>query len=128
MHAFPKHRSFLSIAHAALMFLGTCAPAHATGTLSFTGGGYWIDLEIGEAEVAQVAAVRFHGPGDAQGLVLPRECLSVEAFDPASEKLVLRCACPDQPGSPAFTLSADRAEAVLEIDARRIASSFDWSL
>jgi hypothetical protein len=48
MHAFPKHRSFLSIAHAALMFLGTCAPAHATGTLSFTGGGYWIDLEIGE--------------------------------------------------------------------------------
>ena len=46
-----------------------CLAAHATSSLSFDGGGYVLDLEIGDTDRPVVASVTFHRQGDAQGVV-----------------------------------------------------------
>ena len=47
-----------------------CLAAHATSSLSFDGGGYVLDLEIGDTDRPVVVSVTFHRLGDAQGVVL----------------------------------------------------------
>lgn len=97
----------------------------ATSSLSFEGGGYWIDLEIGADEGPVVAFVRFHRPGDAKGVVLPGTDWQIEAFDAKRQVLVLRYKG-GRSGVEPFTLSVRHHDAVLEIDGRAIQSSFWW--
>lgn len=54
-----------------LILLCAAAPAHATGSLIFEGGGYVVDLTIGLTQVPVVASVRFHRPSDQRGVLLP---------------------------------------------------------
>jgi len=100
--------------------------AAATSSLSFEGGGYWIDLEIGDDAAPVVAAVRFHAPGDSEGVVLPRDEWRVLRFDVDGRRLVLKHA-PGRSGVASFTLSVRGADAVLAIDDRAIQSPFAWT-
>lgn len=45
------------------LVLALCEHASATSSLSFEGGGYWIDLEVGYTEQPVIAAVRFFCAG-----------------------------------------------------------------
>jgi hypothetical protein len=112
------------LALSSLVLCGLARLATATSSLSFDGGGYSIDLEIGDDAAPVVAAVHFHAPGDARGIVLARETWRVIAFEPRRQRLSLQ-----HDGSaavPAFSLSVQRGEAVLVIDGRRVRASFDW--
>lgn len=118
-------RAFLRRSFAVtLLSLVLCDVALATSSLSFEGGGYSIDLEIGDDARPVVAAVHFHTPGDAQGVVLARDTWRVVEFDPARQRLVLQH---DRAAAvPGFSLSVQHHDALLVIDGRRVRASFDW--
>jgi hypothetical protein len=113
-----------SIIVCALIVACAVAPARATGSLSFEGGGYWIDLEVGHTDVPVIASARLYRPGDARGVVLPREQLHVDVFDTRRQVLVLRFI-----GSGTvepFILVIDGVHATLQIGAQRIDAPFRW--
>jgi len=107
--------------------LAGVGPARATSSLSFDDGGYSIELEVGDGTRPAIASVRFHAPGDREGIVLARDRVTVEAFDVARQVLVLHHAA-GKDGVAAFTLSVHGADAVFETGTRRAASTFDWSM
>ncbi|RNF85101.1 hypothetical protein [Montanilutibacter psychrotolerans] len=116
----------LRILGTALLMLALCAPASATSSLSFEGGGYWIDLEVGDSDQPVIASVRFHAPGDRDGVVLLAENVVVETFDTKGQVLILRYV--DGAGAVApFTLSVHRQSGVLQIGTRTIRSPFHWT-
>lgn len=108
----------------ALVLCGLLQVASATSSLSFDGGGYVIDFEIGDDARPVVAAVHFHAPGDALGVVLARATWRVIAFQPHAQRLLLRH--DGDAAVPAFTLSVRRSDALLVIAGRRVRASFDW--
>lgn len=121
-------RSLRSIAIVVLIFLGTLFPALATTSLSFVGGGYWIDLEIG-SEGPVVSSVRFHRPGEPKGVMLVRRDVAVETFDPRHHVLVMRFrGSQGQNAVDPFTLSVHGQHAVLKIGGRDIASKYSWEM
>jgi len=109
---------------ATLLWLIPCGVAMATSSLSFEGGGYAIDLEIGDDARPVIAAVHFHAPGDAQGVVLAHDAWRVIAFEPRQQRLLLRY--DGAAAVPAFSLSVQHDDAVLVIDGRRVRAAFDW--
>jgi hypothetical protein len=69
-HAGQKAALFLTRKLLWITTLATfCLAAHATSSLSFDGGGYVLDLEIGDTDRPVVASVTFHRQGDAQGVL-----------------------------------------------------------
>lgn len=98
--------------------------AMATSSLSFEGGGYLIDLEIGDDAKPVVAAVHFHALGDVHGVVLAHDAWRAITFDPRQQRLLLRH--DGAAAVPAFCLSVQRGEALLVIDGRRLHAAFDW--
>lgn len=115
-------RTFLLIAAIATF----CLAAHATSSLSFEGGGYSLELEIGDADRPMVASVTFHKPGDAQGVVL-RGNFRVKAFDPRRKELVLVYGGGDERVEP-FTLTVHGNRATLDVAGTRIRAAFRWSM
>lgn len=111
---------------ALIVALLVALPAGATSSLSFEGGGYWIDVEIGGEETAVVAAVRVHRDDDAAGVRLSPASWTVEAFDASRRRLTLRCR--GDAGIPPFVLDVDGPRAVLTIEQRRIEAAFDWDM
>ena len=122
--AFRSCKSLLAFVLAALLAWAT--PALATSSLSFEGGGYWIDMEIGMDQIPVLASVRFHKPGDTQGIVLPRNHWQVETFDTQRRVLLLRHLGGDADVEP-FTLTVRQDAAVLTVGEREIQSPFAWS-
>lgn len=118
---------FLRSIPAIALALVIAASAHATSSLSFDGGGYWIELEIGDDARPAIASVRFHAPDDRDGVVLARDLVTIESFDAARHVLVLRHAA-GKDGVEPFTLRIHEDEAVLETDRRRVTAAFDWSM
>jgi hypothetical protein len=112
---------------AILLVVALALPAYATSPLSFEGGGYWIDLEIGHTDKPVIAAVRFHQPGDKQGVVLSPRLIVVKAFDTQRKVLVLRYAGGES-GVGSFVLSIHQQTAVLETGAKRVVSPFNWAM
>jgi hypothetical protein len=111
------------------VLLGIAFNAEASSSLSFEGGGYWLDMEVGEATVPVIASVQFHRPGDAAGVILRSNVLDIEAFDLTHHVLVIRY--PGRGGADAvepFVLSVYDARAVLHVDGRCIVSQFNWSM
>ena len=104
----------------------SCLAAHATSSLSFDGGGYVLDLEIGDTDRPVVASVTFHRPGVAQGVVL-RGNFRVKAFDPRRQELVLVYGGGDGRVGP-FTLTVHGSRASLAVAGRRIQAPFSWSM
>ena len=103
-----------------------CLAAHATSSLSFDGGGYELDLEIGDTDRPVVASVTFHRLGDAQGVVL-RGNFWVQAFDPRRQELVLVYGGGDRRVEP-FTLTVHGSRASLAVVGRRIRAPFCWAM
>jgi len=103
-----------------------CIAANATSSLSFEGGGYSLELEIGDTGRPVVASVRVHQPGDAQGVVL-RGNFRVKAFDTRRKELVLVYGGGDARVEP-FTLTVQGTRATLEVAGRRIRAPFRWSM
>jgi len=103
-----------------------CTAAHATSSLSFDGGGYNLELEIGDTGRPVVASVRFHKPGDAQGVVLHGN-FRVKTFDTRRKELVLVYGGGDERVEP-FTLTVHGNQATLEVARTRIRSVFRWSM
>jgi len=101
-------------------------PARATSSLSFEGGGYWIDMEIGDGGSPALARIRFHSPGDKQGIVLPRKWVQVAAFDPQHRTLSLRYV--GGSGVAPFLLSVHGAAATLDLGTRRVLAGFNWDM
>ncbi len=98
--------------------------AYATSSLSFEGGGYWLDMEIGYTDRPVVASVNFHAPGDSQGVVL-RDNFKVTSFDNDRKDLIIEYAGVDPRVEP-FTLVVHGEKAILQIGRLRIESAFDW--
>lgn len=104
-----------------------CVVAHATSSLSFDGGGYTLELEIGDTDRPVVASVTFHNPGDAQGVVL-RGNFQVTAFDTRRQQLELVYAGGGGGRVAPFTLRVQGHRATLEVAGTRIESGFDWPI
>lgn len=100
--------------------------ARATSSLAFEGGGYWVDMEIGDDGGPVIARVRFHAPGDAVGIELPTDRLSVEVFDPKRRKLSLRYS--GGSGVAPFSLAVDGPGATLIMGSRRVSAAFGWPM
>jgi len=100
------------------------AIVHATSSLWFEGGGYWLDMEIGHTDRPLVASVNFYAPGNSQGVVL-RDNFNVARFDTDRKDLVIEYAG-DDPRVPPFTLVVHGEKAILRIGNARIESAFDW--
>ena len=119
-------RGFLA---AVLLLLGTLtlsSPAYATSSLSFEGGGYWIDMEIGDSESPVLARIRFHSPGDKKGVVLSQALVTVTSFDPRRQTLALRYA--GGSGVAPFALSVRGSAAILDIGPERVLAEFTWGM
>ena len=101
--------------------------AQATSTLQFNGGGYSVDLEIGDDDGPVISTVRIGQPGDKGYRRVPRQQVRVEEFDTQRKRLKLHYTATDQaPGIPSFTLVMTETEATLSLDGRRIVSEADW--
>lgn len=123
-------RGLYSMAIMALLILGAMSPALATGSLSFEGEGYWIDMEIGHDVAPVIASVRFHRSGDPKGVRLVRRNLTVETFDTRRRILVMHyrgSQGPDGAVDP-FTLSVHGQDAVLKSGSRKVSSKFSWEM
>jgi hypothetical protein len=100
--------------------------AYATTSLSFEGGGYWIDLAIGNLDKPVIGGVRFHAPDDPKGVSLSGNYV-VEVFDIDRKELHLVYA-----GGiarvPPFTLTVQGDKATLTIGNQRVHATFDWSM
>ena len=122
-------RGLRTIAIVALLFAGAMSPAVATGTLSFEGGGYLIDMEIGHDVGLVISTVRFHRPGDRMWVTLVRRNLTIENFDTRRRILVMHYRGSQGPDAvDPFTLLVHGQQAVLETGGRKIASKFSWEM
>ncbi len=101
------------------------APAHATSSLFFGGGGYQVDLEIGHTDHPVIASVNFHAPGDPHGVLL-RTGFEVTIFDTNERELLLHYKGDKR--LPPFTLSVHGDEATLESGSERVSSTFNWEM
>lgn len=108
----------------AMALLLVAVVAHATSSLSFDGGGYRLDMEIGHTDHPVVASVTFHAPGDPQGVVL-RGNFRVASFDTARKELIIEYKGNDPRVEP-FTLVVHGEKAILRIGRARFESAFSW--
>lgn len=122
-------RSIIAISTVVAACCAAPRPAHATGTLTYAGPGYYIDLEIGDDSAPAIASVTV-APAHKVGrnaVVLRRECTTVR-FSPPRRVLVLRCAV-ERDGIQPFTLSVAGNRATLTIG--RVVHHwrhFDWTM
>lgn len=101
--------------------------AFASSTLSFEGGDYWIDLEIGTDSIPVIAAIRFHNPADSRGVQLPSNEWHIETFDTQRKILVLTHKSGNS-GIADFSLLVNEQRAQLTIGGKTITSSFNWDM
>lgn len=108
----------------AAVFALFCSAAHATSSLSFNGGDYWLDMEIGHDERPVIASITVHKPGDSKGVVL-RSHFVVETFDTTTRQMRVTYKGGDPRVRP-FTLVVKGEAATLSIDGVKIRSRFSW--
>src|SRR5678816_973847 len=103
--------------------------AHATEALIFDGGGYTIEILIGQLDDPVIAQVRFMYPEAKDPVIIPRKLLHVEKFDMKKRILTMHFSNKTNPDLPAsFSLSAKKAKAVLAISGKEIKSEFNWDI
>jgi hypothetical protein len=116
----------------AVSAIALASPSFATTSLSFEGGDYWIDMEIGYADAARaaVASVRFFAPGDKNGQLLSMSRITIETFDTDRKLLLIRYTTTTESKQepPSFVLSVVSENAVLQLGERRITSRFNWQM
>jgi hypothetical protein len=107
-----------------IALLATPVLVHATSSLSFVGGGYWLNMEIGHDDRPAVASITFHAPGDAQGVLL-RGNYQVVSFDTDRRELIIEYKGSDARVEP-FVLAVRGDKAILRVGGARIESLFSW--
>jgi hypothetical protein len=113
---------------AALIVIAS-STARATESLIFDGGGYNIQILVGQLDNPVVAQVRFTPPEAKEAVVLPRESLRIEKFDMEKRILTMRFSNKNSPVLPAsFSLSVKDSNAVLSISGKEIKSEFNWEI
>ena len=126
MHTgFAPVRSVLLLS-AVLIFIAA-SHLRATEAVTFDGGGYHVDILVGQAEKPSIAQVRFSPPGDTEWVAVPHELLRIEKFDDNKRVLILRFVNKDEPKLPrTFSLVVRKESGVLTVDGKPIKGSFDW--
>lgn len=119
-------KKLLYLCLATLLAICCSAPAHATSSLSFEGGGYAMTFEIGHDGRPVIASIHFYAPGDSKGVPLQND-FQVKTFD--TKRRVLRLIYPggDQ-DAPPFTLVVLANKSTLTIHGKRINSTFSWEM
>jgi hypothetical protein len=118
-------RIFLS----AVLILVAGSTLCATEALIFDEGGYNLYILIGTGDHGStVAQVRFTPPGAKDFMHVPREQLKIEKFDDHKQVLIMHFTNQkkDPALPPTFSFSAKKKNAVLSIQGKKIAGSFDW--
>nr|WP_228737349.1 hypothetical protein [Xanthomonas euvesicatoria] len=117
---------FVAACIALLLSAYLSTSAHATSSLSFEGGGYWIDFEIGHVTRPVIASLRFYAPGDSKAVLL-RGNFQVRTFD--TKRRILRLIYTgDDTRVPPFTLVVLANKSTLAVNGKQINSSFSWEM
>jgi hypothetical protein len=113
----------------AALVLVASSNARATEALIFDGGGYTIEILVGQLDDPVIAQVRFRPPEAKNSVLIPQKLLRVEKFDMKKRILTMHFSNKNDPDLPAsFSLSANKTKAVLAINGRKIESEFDWEI
>ncbi len=111
---------------ALLLWACLSTPASATSSLSFEGGGYWMDFEIGHVTGPVIASLRFSAPGDSEPVSL-RGNFQVKTFD--TKRRILRLIYTgNDTRVPPFTLVVLANRSTLSVNGKQINSSFGWEM
>jgi hypothetical protein len=111
----------------AVLILVTASHLEATESVTFSGGGYHLDILMGMADELSVARVLFSPPGDGSLVELPHELLRVEKINGRKRVLILHFVNKGEPKLPkSFSLTVRKNSGVLTIGGKRIKGSFDW--
>ena len=111
----------------AVLIFVAASHLQATEYVTFEGGGYGVDILVGQADKPSVALVRFSSPADSEWVLVPHELLRVEKFDDDKRILILRFANKNEPKLPrSFSLVVRKNSGVLTVDGKRVKGSFDW--
>lgn len=102
--------SLVRIVAAAGLFVPS---ARATGTLTYGGPGYDVELEVGETSVPVIASVKVT-PRHGAAVVMPPGACTTAVFNPDAERLLLRCRGLGNQIRP-FSLSVSHRGATLTI-------------
>jgi hypothetical protein len=110
-----------------LLIFVTASHLQATESVTFSGGGYSVDILVGRDDKPSVARVLFSSPGDTSLEVVPHELLRIEKFDDDKRVLIIHFVNKGEPKLPkAFSLAVRKNSGVLTVDGKRIKGSFDW--
>lgn len=119
-----KKRFYVCLA--ALLAICCSAPAYATSSLSFEGGGYAMTFEVGNDGRPVIASIHFYAPGDSKGVPLQND-FEVKTFD--TKRRILRLIYPGGgQGVPPFALVVLANKSTLTIGGKRINSTFSWEM
>ena len=114
---------------AAVLAIGACSSALATGAVSFEGQGYVLDVVVGDSNRPVVAGLSIATPGSARDVVLPLQHLRIDAFDTKRKILLLRFTNPGDAKLPGdFSLAVRGDAGVLRIGGKSIAGRFAWGM
>ena len=111
----------------AVLIFVTASHLQATESVTFSGGGYSIDILVGREDKPSVARVLFSSPQDTSLEAVPHELLRIEKFDDNKRVLILHFVNKGEPKLPkSFSLMVRKNGGVLTVDGKRIKGSFDW--
>jgi hypothetical protein len=103
--------------------------AFASGTLTFEGKGYSVEMVVGYDRAEVIGQVSFAPPGSRRAVLLPRESVRVVRFDSHRQLLELHYLNPGDAALPAsFSLWIDKRIGTLLVDGRRIRAEFEWAM
>src|SRR5262245_48744991 len=118
-----------TILFSAALILIASSNVHATEALFFNSGGYTVEVLIGQLDDPVIAQVRFTAPEAKEPVGIPRKLIRVEKFDMEKRILKMHFSNKNDPDLPAsFSLSANKAAAVLSINGKEIKSDFNWDI
>ena len=113
----------------AALILVAFSDVRATEALIFDGGGYTIEILVGQLDDPVIAQVHFTPPGAKDWVTLPRKLVQIEKFDMKKEILIMRFSNKNHPDLPdSFSLSVKNTKAVLSISGKEIKSEFNWEI
>ena len=125
MHA--RFAPIKAVLLSAVLVFVTASHLQATESVTFEGGGYYIDILMGMADELSVARVLFSPPGDGALAELPHEMVRVEKINGRKGILILHFVNKGDPKLPkSFSLAVRKNSGVLTVGGKRVKGSFNW--
>ena len=124
------HTGFMTlraVLASAVLILVAASHLQATESVTFSGGGYSVDILVGREDKPSIARVLFSSPRDTSLVVVRDELLRIEKFDDDKRVLIMHFVNKGEPKLPkSFSLVVRKNSGVLTVDGKRIKGSFDW--